>query len=103
MKILSMVTVGTLLCAPMAFGADLLGIRLENRVQGGEHTALTQGNNNSANAASVRIDNSSVRSLSNRVQATGKVSAVGHRQQQHRQQRLRGYGKLARRQGFQRS
>ena len=76
MKKIQIITMVAFLVTPMISQADLLGIRAENRVQGGEHSAQAKGgNNNIANAASVNITGSKAREVNNSVRATGSISA----------------------------
>jgi predicted nucleotidyltransferase len=75
MKIVRILTIAALLAAPAISHADLLGLRAENRIQGGEYKAQTKGNNNVANAASINMTGSKAREVTNRVRATGTVSA----------------------------
>lgn len=76
MNRISLLLLSVVLLSPALGHADMLGLRTENRVQGGEYQAQTKGNNNVANAGSISMSGSSAGVVNNQVRATGKVSAV---------------------------
>lgn len=76
MNRISLLLLTVFLIAPEGGRADMLGLRTENRVQGGEYQAQTKGNNNVANAGSISLSGSSAGEVSNQVRATGKIAAV---------------------------
>ena len=75
MKVKHILTIGALLAIPALSQADMLGLRAENRVQGGEYNARIKGSGNVANAASINMTGSKADAVVNRVRATGAVSA----------------------------
>ena len=76
MNRISLLLLTVLLISPHVVQADILGLRTENQVQGGEYQAQTKGHNNVDNAGSISLSGSSAAVVSNQVRATGKIAAM---------------------------